>query len=227
MKRVLVLLMCLGLCGCVPRFYNIRTGGFLDTTKGITELSTGASFAVLENKQAENPIFDKEVKSKIEKLLVREGCSIESIDKAKYFLVFYYAIDTGRAVTGAFPVYHPGGTTYQSGTFNVYGSSGGYGWGGYSGTNTAPGYTTFVPVSHIMYTRRLMLKVIDGDDYRNNRSEEIIWVGDTISSGSSSDLRDVIDYLLVATFKYFGQDTGKRMKVVLGAGDKEVKELRQ
>ena len=40
-------------------------------------------------------------------------------------------------------------------------------------------------------------------------------MGESVSEGTSSDLRYLINYLLVATFEYLGQDTGKAVRVRL------------
>ena len=66
---------------------------------------------------------------------------------------------------------------------------------------------------------------MDGKQQAEHGTENIIWMGKTVSSGRSSDLREVIDYLLVGTFRYFGQDTGKQQKIKIGSGASEVEEL--
>jgi len=43
--------------------------------------------------------------------------------------------------------------------------------------------------------------------------------------GSSSDLRLVLNYLLVADFKEFGKNTGKAVTVEIGEGSPEVYSL--
>ena len=63
------------LSGCAT--YHIRTTGFLNKESSYAQLSEGSSFAVLVNQNAENPIFDKEVKSKIEnKLAAQNGINL-------------------------------------------------------------------------------------------------------------------------------------------------------
>ena len=68
------------LSGCAT--YHIRTTGFLNKESSYAQLSEGSSFAVLVNQNAENPIFDKEVKSKIEYLLEKNGYVVADANKA-------------------------------------------------------------------------------------------------------------------------------------------------
>jgi len=227
MKKLFYLLL-LGIItgGCM--FIRMRTSGFLDhlyTTQSKYPFSQGVSFFVLENPDAENPIFEKEIKAKIEKLLINQGYTIGDYMNADYYIVFGYAIDSGHNVTTPVPIYHPGETIYHTGRVNVYTSDGSYGWGDYYGTTTTPGYFTYIPASRREYTRRFQVKVLDANILRNSGKEKVIWVGDTISTGSSSDLRFVINYLLVATFKHFGENTRRAVRTTMSITDKRVKEL--
>jgi len=76
------------------------------------------------------------------------------------------------------------------------------------------------------YTRQLIIKVADAVRLRENKKEHVVWVGETHSIDPSSDLRYDIDYLLVVTFRYLGQDTGKQVRVNMEIKDPEVLELR-
>lgn len=71
------------------------------------------------------------------------------------------------------------------------------------------------------------MTVIDANNYRNSKTESVAWIGDTTSSGSSSDLRYTIDYMLLSAFKWFGKGTGSAQKSNLGgwSGKKEVAKL--
>ena len=78
----------------------------------------------------------------------------------------------------------------------------------------------------MQYGKHLTLRVADAARTRMDQKEHILWVGETFSADQSSDLRYDIDYLLVATFRYFGQDTGKQVKVSIDRDNPEVVELR-
>jgi hypothetical protein len=209
---------------------QVRTNTFLDKSLGISHIPEGSSFAVVVNKESENPIFDKEVKAKIEYLLKKNGYAVTTPENAEYFIKYGYSIDTGKTVssTGVRPVFQPGQTTYTTGTANVYGS-GGSAQGTYSGTTTSSGTVQYVPiaVSRRDYTRTLFLNVYDGNNYRSNETDNPVWVGNTVSVGTTSDLREMIDYLLIGTFQYFGQDTGKMKKSTFAMNSPEAKELNE
>ena len=81
-------------------------------------------------------------------------------------------------------------------------------------------FTRFLGVS--LYEKGRWL-VSEEDDL----ADAIVWRATTTSAGSSSDLRSVIDYLLVETFDYFGEDTGERKRKTLSEDDKRVRQLRE
>ena len=53
--------------------------------------------------------------------------------------------------------------------------------------------------------------MVEGPAYRTDNTP--VWVGEAQSVGASSDLRTVLNYLLVADFKEFGKNTGKAVTV--------------
>ena len=193
--------------GC--RTYHINVNGYLDPeNEKIVE--PGSSIFVIGSKEVKNPIFDKEVKNKIEKLLALKGFDIKDSEEADFFLIYSYGIDNGTTKTGALPVYQSGGTA----TVNTFGSS------GYSHSMVQlPGSTTYVPYSRTLYGRWLLLNVIDAQRYRRTEEINSTWVGEMSSSGSNSDLREVVNYLLVVAFDHFGEDTGKQIKKTILSTD--------
>ena len=218
------------LFGC-SRIYKIQANAFLGIPK---KIPMGASFVVAERKDISNPLFEREIKSKIEKLLIKNGYTIEDENNAEYGLIFDYAINDGTQVTYAVPVDHPGETIYHSGNIS-YGMQGRYsssesysGGGSYSGTTKIPGYTSYVPASATLYTRGLLICVFNSEEAKLKGAEaKPAWMCITESTGTSLDLRDVVDYLLVATFKYFGQNTGRKIQTNLYDDNIEVQQLRQ
>jgi hypothetical protein len=67
--------------------------------------------------------------------------------------------------------------------------------------------------------------VVEGAAYRNQKVSRPVWVGEARSVGSSSDLRLVLNYLLVADFKEFGKNTGQAVTVAIEADNPEVYSL--
>ncbi len=113
-------------------------------------------------------------------------------------------------MTDALPMYQAGGT------FNSYGGF------PYSTIRT-PGYTTYVPYSYTVYTRWLKLSLFDSSFIEHK--VDPLWIGTITSSGRSSDLREVLNYMLVCAFDHFGENTKKQIITELPADDKRVKAL--
>lgn len=197
MKKWFVVLSCLMLLGCGAT-YNIKTTGFLDRTSGHTQIAKGSSFAVVENEKAENPILDKEVKKKIEYLLIKNGYRIVAPDKADYMLSYTYSIDGGRTVN--IPSAVPKNSKSKISI-------------------------NFGDTTRTEFTRSLILSACDGNRFRKDSTLQVVWYGDTISIGTSSDLREALDFLLIGAFQHFGKDTGKQQRISMSGKSPEVEEL--
>jgi hypothetical protein len=198
--------------GCT--LYTIRVNGF--SNSDLATFQEGASFYVHENSEAKNPILEKEVRGKIETLLKEEGFTVEPIQDADYIILVSYGIDNAGTRTVSMPIYSPGGTATVS-TYDSYGYS-------YSFVQM-PGSTNYVPISRRQHFRWLDINVLDGQKFRKSQNTEPVWIQEIRSTGSSSDLRNVINYLLVASFQYFGIDTKNQKKVELFRGDSRVKKI--
>jgi hypothetical protein len=119
-----------------------------------------------------------------------------------------------------------GGTTYHSGSV-----SRGGGYATYSGQSySAPqfgviGHRSTSGTDHVFF-RRIELDAMDLAHFK--RKEEIITVWKTLvfSSGSSSDLRWIIPYMLVAAAPYIATNTEQTVEVSLSVDDSRVSELR-
>ena len=186
--------------GCANQAY-VTVNGFLDTTK-ISEIPNSTSIGVFENPNTNNPIFEKEVAAKIRKLLCAKGYNTTT-NTPKYCLFFDYGVDSGRTVTKSIPIYEPGGTA----TVNTFGN---YGNSSFS-TVQMPGHTTYVPHSETLYTRWLVLKLFVRTDYNRANDTNPVWIGEITSSGRNSDLREMINYMLVVAFEHLGENTTTRV----------------
>jgi hypothetical protein len=87
------------------------------------------------------------------------------------------------------------------------------------------GYTTYVPYSEVIHTRWLILKLIDGQAYRASKNAEPLWIGEVTSAGTSSDLRELLTYMLVAAFEHFAEDTRRQISAVIPRDDERVLRL--
>jgi hypothetical protein len=118
--------------------------------------------------------------------------------------------------------YVPGTTSTTTGT-----ARGTYGSVNYGETTEKSGYTKYVPTQITVHTRGVSLTAYDAAAYRKNKSEVEVWRVCTISSGQSSDLRYILDYLLVSAFKFFGINSKQDVYQKLDVDDQEVKHLRE
>lgn len=213
-RKIGIVILAFFLSGCAA-YYNVRVNGYLDKVHTQTAIMPGVSVYVLENKNSKNPILESEVKSKIEKSLFEKGYRLELENKADFYLIYTYAISSGKRVSEITPVYYPGDT----GTIQTYDSSGKT----TSSIVTFPGYTVYMPHKVIVYTSSLSLKVIDADLFRNHKEENTVWIGEALSTSQNSDLRDMINYLLVASFEHFGENTFRGIVSNIYENDSRVK----
>jgi hypothetical protein len=197
-------LICLSL-GCAAS-YNVGVNGYSSSGQTL-QIQKESSIQVVPDSNAPNPILEKEIAAKIQKLLNKKGYTTET-DKADYYLLFDYGISSGRYVTRTYPVYH-------SGLYCDYPFSYGY----------SHGYTTYMAYSSIVHDRWLVLKLFDSKTYRTNKKAGPLWIGEAASSGPGSDLRNLINYMLVAALEHFGRDTGKRVNELFSEDDERVKSL--
>ena len=203
-QLILLPLMCFGL-GCAAS-YNVGVNGYSSTGRSL-DIPRSSSIAVLAGRDVPNPIFQKEVGTKIRKILTDMGYANE-VDRPDYYLLFDYGIDSGRSVTDSIPIHRPG--YYYEDRFSPF--------HGHS-------YTTYISYTSVVYTRWLVLKLIEGESYAESQQGEPLWICEVASAGAGSDLREVINYLLVAAFEHLGQDTGRQLIEVIFRGDERVRAL--
>jgi len=184
---------------CGPLFYDVRVNGYT----GGKPVVSGKQVFVYTNEQVGNPLLDDEVANKAKKALVMKGyIPVDSLSDAEYVLVFNYSIDTGKSITYSTSGYD----------LNIY--------TGQFETNTDVNTTT-------QFTRRLLLGLFEVKDFSTSQRPKPIWFGDIVSSGSSSDLRRVIDFLIISGFDHFGENTGEQKRHIVSPTDERIKKLNQ
>lgn len=219
-QRFLCILLILLFFSSCTRHYSISVDTYADKQYIPKGFPANSSFAISPGKD-ENQMFSKEVSQKIAQLLKDRGYRTDVPGKADYILVFNSAMTSSTATVNV-PRYVPGQT--QTTTGNVYGNRG-YG-GSYSEKTQTSGTTVYVPQTFTYFTRGLAIYVYDAETYRKHSREEQIWSGIAISSGENSDLRQVIDYLLISVFSYFGDNTKKKVQISMPTDDEKVQKLR-
>jgi len=203
-KFLLILLLGFSLAGCAT-YYKIKVNGYTAPSNA-ERIKPGGFFYIMEDQAAKNPLLEAEVKEKIAKLLQERGYPVTTnFARADYYLFFRYGIGQPRSV---------GVPDYYGGFGWGFGWGPGWGWGGPAVAIGGPAYGWGTDVI-TLYDRWLQIKVVAGPAYRTQKISRTVWVGEAKSSGSSSDLRTTLNYLLVAAFNQFGKNTGKAISVEL------------
>jgi len=190
--------------------YQVQVNGYTEAAAP-QPFAPGASFHIIDNQETKNPLLEKEIRTKLEVLLVKRGYPVTPYDRADYYLSFTYGLGTPQSVSVTTP-------SWGFGLGVGYGGPAAYGmyWPGY------PPYNTQVQP---LYDRWLQVKVVAGKQLRTTGKSHTVWVGEARSTGASSDLREVMNSLLIAAFEQFGQNTGKALRLDVNQDDPRFREL--
>ena len=187
--------------GCTTT-YTVHVNGFSELDQPIRD---SASIYVKVDPNSRNPIFDKEIKAKIEMLLKNHGyIPAADIEHSDYRLTFQVGLDS-RRISGYTPLYRPFMSFHDR-----------Y-WGDYHF-----GYTRYVPYIDTYYDQWLVIKVFAPDPDTASRAERVIWIGEAVVGTDVADLRRVVDCLLVACFEYFGIDTKRQIILKIPPDDPRI-----
>lgn len=210
----LLVLLSVALIGCASaRTYRVQVNGYTENV-AVAPFTPGASFFVIENRETPNLLLEKEVKAKLDKLLEKHGYTLAPYEQAEYFVLFTYGLGPPQTVSVVVPSWSIGvgfGTGYCDPVAG-YGSF----W---------PGYWPYYTETKALYDRWLRLTVVEGKHYRNTGKSSPLWVGEARSSGTSSDLREVLNPLLLAALEQFGKNTGKALPTIIKQNDPRLTEL--
>lgn len=162
---------------------------------------TDRSFFVVTGKTTENESLEfRSYAGMISGELQSKGMVLAKDEaEANFVVIFSQAIDDGKNVTSAMPVYTPGqtysSTTYGSAT--AYGSAGSVSAYGTSTTyGQTSGSTTYVPVTNTVYTRVLNVRFYGFIDGKRQPVYEVR----AISRGRSSSFSEVAQAVIAAAF---------------------------
>ena len=203
MNKLYLILISILICttGC-SSIYTVHVNGFSELDEPMKEK---ASIYVTVDPNSQNPIFDKQIKVRIEMLLNSHGyVPASNVESSDYRLAFQVGLDSHR-VSGYVPLYRP-----HIGFHDRY-------WGDYHF-----GYTSYMPYYDTNYNHWLVMKVFAPDCSPASETEQVVWIGEAMTGTSVADLRHVVNYLLVAGFEYFGVDTGKQMTLKIPPDDPRI-----
>lgn len=186
--------------GCAA--YSVDINGFAEADK---PLKSNAAVYVASYPDSSNPIFDLEIKHKIEYLLKQQGYTpVDAENKADYYLDFRAGISS-RTSYGYRGAYMP------TATYGHY-------WGS---------YCSYYPEIETIYDQWLAIKVYDAAPSKPAEQHTVRWVGEAVTSQYGNDLREAVNYLLVAVFDHFGQDTNERITIGFKSKDPRILTIRQ
>ncbi|HOU37195.1 MAG TPA: DUF4136 domain-containing protein [Candidatus Omnitrophota bacterium] len=203
--------------GCASS-YRVRVNGYLDTSLERAAISPQSSFCVIENRSASNPIFESQIRSKIEQLLARKGFAIKPCDSADFHMGFTYALGAGQAVTDVRREY----TLGETGTVITHGPDGEV----HTSTVLMPARTTYVPYQYTEHTAMLTLEVTDAAGVRVGKEGKKVWIGESSMTVRDPDRRDIVNYLLAAVFDHFAENTPKSIIAVIPENAPRVEAIR-
>lgn len=187
-----------------PLYYVISVDGYKRNDLNVTR---DAKVYVYKNSQASNVLLEKEVVAKINAILRIKGYApVDKPEDADYLLAAVYGIGSEIPVTSS-----TSGSNYE---LNVFTGQ----------FDMVPNISTS---TEIRYPRYLRLILYDAKTFILSQTPEPVWIGDVKSTGRSSDLRNVIDYLIVTGFVYFGEDLKEQKKEGIPETDERVKRLRE
>lgn len=154
-----------------------------------------ARIHVVTDPNSENPLFDKEIKAKITNLLASRGFLPVDDPESEYHLTFHFGIRSRLVEDVEFV------SGYSAiGRHNVI-VNGGY----------------YAPYVRNIWDQMLQIKVFRGDT--------VVWVGEAVTSKYYADKRQAINYLLVAAFEFFGQNTGRQKIITIEEKDPRIADI--
>jgi hypothetical protein len=199
------------LSGCAVT-YPVQVTGYTDPAAPVP-FKPGDTFFVIDNQEAQNPLLNREIKAKINALLEKQGYVVAPFEHADYYLFFTYGIGPSATARVVMPDY-------------AWGFSLGYGY--YHPRSYAffwPGFAAYPGYREPLYDRWLLINAVEGKHYRETGQFRTVWVGETRSTGTSPDIREVINSLLVGAFDRFGHDTRKAVIVDIDRRDPRMRQL--
>jgi len=168
----------------------------------------------------------------VEKALWRKGyVKAASFNEADIAIFMSYGIGEPqvRQYSYSVPTYGQTGVSAANtyGTVNTYGNSASYNaTTTYTPTYGITGATTQIGTA-VTYSRYLELEALDVAEYKKSNSQKQVWKTMVTSTGSSSDLRQVMPVMVAASSEYIGSNTGKVVAVSLKETDKKVLDIKQ
>jgi len=206
-RRVAVLVMGLAIAGCAGKSYRVSVNTIC--APGIETIPQGSHVHVWVDDVDRNDLLKLEIASKIECILVDSGYVVSDFVGADYVVAFGYGI----------------GSREEAYTKTVKEPTDEVGQGFVENFLISYGSHKQVESVRTVNDRWLWAEAYDVGEWLDNEEFTVVWSSETTSTGSSADLRHVLNYLLIPTFERFGVSTGQAEEVTLGGGDERAQRI--
>lgn len=191
-----ILVMLMVLNAC-GAFYNVNVKGY---AKEKQILLDNKRIFVYTNDDAADEL-SSDFEKKIKKAIIKEGyVSVENKSLAEFLLFFDYRVDSVAFIT---PSKNDYDLKISAGEFES--------------VSTKNAYPTI--------NRRLQLKLFDAAYILSTKTPEPIWVGDIINMSNHSDIRDIMDALIVAGIAHLGENTKNQKSYRISFKDERIEAL--
>ncbi len=214
------------LFGSCAKHVAVTSNAFADNQLLPYGLPIGSSFFIAKT-EGDNSLLAKEVSYKIGRILEDKGYLVTDSASADYYVRFKASMASSTALVSV-PKYIPGpikttkGISYKDGKRTEY-----------EERTQSFGSTVYVPEEQTFFHKTLTIYVHNAQHGRIHRhiintgsyDKTPVWQCSSSSSDRSSDLREALDYLLVAAFKHFGKNTQRDVHTSVRSDDQEVKNL--
>ena len=204
---------------------EVHLTAYLSRAAAFPEPKPENSIGVVVSSGEELSLLEAEVADKIAALLRERDYTVTPVSQAAYVLSCRFWTDGGQTHTRTVAVHEPGEMyrSYYYGRRRTYAVH----------TTVLPGYTRYVPQPYTAFTHALSLALVRLDSHAGTQPREAElrgtpgWQCEAHCLSESSDLRWLVNHLLLAAFDRFGQDTGRAVRVSIGWQDERVKRLAQ
>ena len=232
MKRLIVLLLCLGLGGCatVPIVLTFEISVDSINNNEVLVQKSCVVTSGLKEVPTEDLQF-KEYATYVKRALTLKGYILsEDMQTADIVVFLGYGIGEPKEYNFSYavPIFGQTGISSANTMGNAF----------FSGNSAnLRSTTTYTPTygvvgsgtrsgTFVTYTRQISLVAYDMKFYRETKKEKQLWKTEIISTGYMGDLRYVFPMMIGAASKYIGENTGKKVDIAMREDSKEVLEIK-
>jgi hypothetical protein len=190
--------------GCTSA-YRVHINGYSELTE---PLDRTAPMYVETDPNSENPIFQRQIKAKAERLLHDEGYAVTDTPKKATYEMAFRVGTISQEVMDNSPI-----VDVRAGFY-----------GGYGRGRPFFGPMAYIPYYDTEYRQWLILRL-----FRRGQNEtaakQLVWVGEATMEADRAAIRQAVNYLLVACLDHLGVDTREAVTVTIKKDDPRVMEI--